>query len=65
MSGQAEQLQQTMEFFKVEANVGGSQRRAVVSKVAAANSKAGRPAKAKSAMNTLAGIPNEAEFARF
>ncbi len=65
MSGQAEQLQQTMEFFKVEANAGGSQRRAAVSKVAAANSKAGRPAKAKSAMHTLAGIPNEAEFARF
>ena len=65
MSGQAEQLQQTMEFFKVGANSGGSQRKAVVSKVAAVNSKAGRPAKAKSAMHTLAGIPNEAEFARF
>ena len=65
MSGQAEQLQQTMEFFKMGANSGGSQRKAVVSKVAAVNSKAGRPAKAKSAMHTLAGIPNEAEFARF
>ncbi len=65
MSGQAEQLQQTMEFFKVGANSSGSQRKAVVSKVAAVNSKAGRPAKAKSAMHTLAGIPNEAEFARF
>lgn len=65
MSGQAEQLQQTMEFFKMGANSGGSQRKTVVSKVAAVNSKAGRPAKAKSAMHTLAGIPNEAEFARF
>ena len=65
MSGQAEQLQQTMEFFKVAMSTGSSQRKTVVSKVAAINSKAARPAKAKSAMHALAGIPNEAEFARF
>ncbi|MDP1678611.1 MAG: methyl-accepting chemotaxis protein [Candidatus Nitrotoga sp.] len=67
MSGQAEQLQQTMEFFKVETNASGSQRKTVVSRVVADISKATRPAKAKtkSAMHALAGIPNEAEFARF
>ncbi|CAH1904230.1 Methyl-accepting chemotaxis protein [Candidatus Nitrotoga sp. HW29] len=66
MSGQAEQLQQTMGFFKVDNTVGNQQRQAAVSKVAASNSKAMRPAtKAKSAMHALAGIPNEAEFARF
>ncbi|WP_239287902.1 methyl-accepting chemotaxis protein [Candidatus Nitrotoga sp. 1052] len=67
MSGQAEQLQQTMEFFKVETNASSSQRKTVVSRVVADISKATRPAKAKtkSAMHALAGIPNEAEFARF
>ncbi len=67
MSSQAEQLQQTMGFFKVETNTSSSQRKTVVSRVVADISKATRPAKAKtkSAMHALAGIPNEAEFARF
>ncbi|MEO6422910.1 MAG: methyl-accepting chemotaxis protein, partial [Candidatus Nitrotoga sp.] len=65
MSGQAEQLQQTMEFFKVQANVSGSQRKAVVTKVAADNSKVARQTNLKTGMHALAGIPNEAEFARF
>ncbi|MFZ1765658.1 MAG: methyl-accepting chemotaxis protein [Candidatus Nitrotoga sp.] len=66
MSGQAEQLQQTMGFFKVENTAGNQQRQAAVNKVAASNSKATiRPAKAKAVMHALAGIPNEAEFARF
>jgi methyl-accepting chemotaxis protein len=64
MSGQAEQLQQTMEFFKVETNAGSSQRKTVVNRAAASNNKAARSA-TKSAMHALAGIPNEAEFARF
>jgi hypothetical protein len=54
-----------MEFFKVDTNAGGSQRKAVVNKATVANIKAARPAKAKSAMHALVGIPNEAEFARF
>ncbi|MDP1638459.1 MAG: methyl-accepting chemotaxis protein [Candidatus Nitrotoga sp.] len=65
MSGQAEQLQQTMGFFKVENTAGNQQRQAAVNKVATSNNKAMRPAKAKAAMHALAGIPNEAEFARF
>ncbi|MDO8263602.1 MAG: methyl-accepting chemotaxis protein, partial [Gallionella sp.] len=67
MSSQAEQLQQTMGFFKVENNTSGSQHKTVVSRVVADISKAARPAKAKtkSAIHALAGIPNEAEFARF
>ncbi|RFC37826.1 MAG: methyl-accepting chemotaxis protein [Candidatus Nitrotoga sp. SPKER] len=68
MSNQADQLQQTMGFFKVESNGAGSQQRqAAVNQVAASNNKAARPvkAKAKAAMHALAGIPNEAEFARF
>ncbi|RFC36241.1 MAG: methyl-accepting chemotaxis protein [Candidatus Nitrotoga sp. LAW] len=69
MSGQADQLQQTMGFFKVEANGAGSQQRqATANRVAASNNiQAARPAKAKAkaAMHALAGIPNEAEFARF
>jgi methyl-accepting chemotaxis protein len=68
MSGQAEQLQQTMGFFKVEISGAGSQQRqAAVSRVAASTNKnkAARPSRAKGAMHALAGIPNEAEFARF
>jgi len=67
MSGQAQQLQQTIDFFKVETNISDSQRKPVTNRVAADSSKVTRPAKAKtrSAMPTLAGIPNEAEFARF
>lgn len=65
MSGQAEQLQQTMGFFKVGNITGNQQRQAVVNKVVVSNSKPMRPAKAKAAMHALAGIPNEAEFARF
>ena len=64
MSTQAEQLQQTMEFFKVGAN-GGHQRKVIVSKVAAVNSKVARPAKTKLAIHALAGTPNEADFTRF
>ena len=69
MSGQADQLQQTMGFFKVEINGAGSQQRqATANRVAASNNnQTARPAKAKAkaAMHALAGIPNEAEFARF
>ncbi|MBK8568473.1 MAG: hypothetical protein IPN81_00010 [Nitrosomonadales bacterium] len=54
-----------MGFFKVENTAGNQQRQAAVNKVAASNSKAMRPAKVKAAMHALAGIPNEAEFARF
>ncbi|CAH1195755.1 Methyl-accepting chemotaxis protein [Candidatus Nitrotoga sp. BS] len=65
MSGQAEQLQQTMEFFKIGTNASGSQRKAAVNRVAADNNKTTRSAKVKTGMHALAGIPNEAEFARF
>ncbi len=65
MSGQAEQLQQTMEFFKVGTNVSDSQHKPVTSRVAADSSKVARPTKVKAGMRALAGIPNEAEFARF
>jgi methyl-accepting chemotaxis protein len=69
MSGQADQLQQTMGFFKVETNGAGSQQRLATANKAAAtnNNQAARPAKAKAkaVMHALAGIPNEAEFARF
>ncbi|MCX7195666.1 MAG: hypothetical protein NTV37_07240, partial [Proteobacteria bacterium] len=65
MSGQAEQLQQTMGFFKVATNAGGSQRKNVVKMAAVDNVKAARPGKAKVAMHALAGVPHEAEFARF
>ena len=65
MSGQAEQLQQTMGFFKIGNAAGNQQRQTVVSKVTAFNSKASRPVKVKAGLHALAGIPNEAEFARF
>ena len=65
MSSQAEQLQQTMGFFKVETNASSSQRKTVANKVAVDSGKAARPANVKIGMHALAGIPNEAEFARF
>jgi methyl-accepting chemotaxis protein len=66
MSSQAEQLQQTMAFFKVDMNADGGQRNTAVNKVVASAGKtAARKSKMGAAMPALAGIPNEAEFARF
>ena len=64
MSGQAMQLQQTMEFFKVEAAPGGSPAKATSSKVAASGAKTARQSKLAAGTPT-SGAPNEAEFERF
>ncbi len=60
MSGQAMQLQETMEFFKVDASGDVSHANAAAPKAAASATKVARQAK------TAAGsAPNEAEFTRF
>jgi methyl-accepting chemotaxis protein len=58
MSGQAEQLQQTMSFFKIEAS-------AITARVHQLGSKSARPVKraAKGAMATSE--PNETDFVKF
>jgi methyl-accepting chemotaxis protein len=65
MSGQATQLQQTMEFFKVDGGSGsGSPAKAALSKPAATGTMTGR--QVKLALGTSsAGAPNESEFKRF
>ncbi len=70
MSGQATQLQQTMEFFKVDASGDASPAKAVASKVAASGAKAARQVKPAAGFmqgngKHTAGAPNEAEFKKF
>ncbi len=60
MSGQATQLQQTMEFFKVNASGDTSHAKAAAPKAAARATKVGHQAKP-----AAGGSPNEAEFKRF
>jgi len=60
MSGQAIQLQQIMEFFKVDAGDGGSHAKAPAPKAAASGTKVARQAKP-----AASGAPNESEFRRF
>ncbi len=60
MSGQATQLQQTMEFFKVNASGDTSHAKAAAPKAAARATKVGHQAKP-----AAGGAPNEAEFKRF
>ncbi len=71
MSGQATQLQQTMEFFKVEAGTGGSRpTKVVASKVAASEAKTARQVKPAAGFmqgngKHPAGAPQEAQFQKF
>ncbi len=60
MSGQAMQLQQTMEFFKVDADGGASPSKVVARKVAASATKVARQVRP-----ATGGAPNEAQFKRF
>jgi hypothetical protein len=66
MSGQAEQLQHAMEFFKVDTGAIDNQQRAVARKAPAPASQrtAAQPVKLAAALNA-ASFPNKAEFVKF
>jgi len=65
MSGQAEQLQQSMAFFKVESGSAVIQHKTMLHKAVSGKPGAARTTAKVAAVSHAASSPNEAEFVKF